>query len=88
MVSSSNGLGNGGNTSGQGAGFNNCSQVTMSKGRGLATGAGNGYGFVGCSQLQQNTNGGASKTATFNTSFADIATNATAATAAGGYNIA
>jgi hypothetical protein len=72
---------------GFGHGFNTCLQVIGCTGTGLAVGAGVGYGFLACQSMQQNRAGSASKTATYNTSFADIATNATAATAAGGYNL-
>lgn len=81
------GAGQGGSISGNGRGFDSCIQVIGCLGVGTATGTGTGYGFIGCQQCQSNRPRAASKTATYNTSFADTATNATAATAAGGYNL-
>ena len=72
---------------GWGTGFNSCSGVINCAGQGLAAGAGNGYGFYACKKVQQCGASGASKTAIYNTSYADSAVaNACADTAAGGYN--
>lgn len=87
-LSNCSGTGTGGDSfGGDGKGFASCIQVIGCRGVGLAP-LGLGYGFFGCQQCQSNRALAASKTATYNTSFADTATNATAATAAGGYNIA
>lgn len=81
------GTGNGGSITGNGYGFDACVKVIGCAGVGLATGAGSGYGFNACTKMQQNSALSASKTATYNTSFADsAAANACADTAAGGYN--
>lgn len=81
------GTGNGGSGSGAGYGFDGCTGVIGCQGVGLATGSGVGYGFFGCTKMQQNRPFTPSKTATYNTSFADSgAVNACADTAAGGYN--
>jgi len=86
-VSSSRAEGRGGSVSGPGYGFNTCIGVVNNRGVGTAAGAGVGYGFFGSTKCQQNRPNGASKTATYNTSFADsAAANACADTAAGGYN--
>jgi hypothetical protein len=80
------GNGSGGSAAGNGNGFYNCVGVVLCRGKGLAPG-GMGYGFIGCTKMQQNAPNGASKTATYNTSYADAgAGNACADTAAGGYN--
>ena len=70
-----------------GNGFNGCSGIILCAGKGLDSGAGIGYGFFSCHKMQQNKPNGVSKTATYNTSYADSGTgNACADTAAGGYN--
>ena len=76
--------GGGGNA---GSAFYNCTGLTLCSGQGLNPGAGPGYGFNGCHKMQQNKAGAASKTATYNASYADAGSgNACADTAAGGYN--
>jgi hypothetical protein len=81
------GLGGSPTKAGDGRGFDTCIQVTGCRGTGTVNGTGVGYGFFACQQCQSNRPASASSTATYNTSFADTATNATAATAAGGYNL-
>ena len=71
------------------AGFSTCVGLINCSGRGLNAGAGTGYGFSNCKKVQQcyPKTGAASKTATYNASYADsAAANACADTAAGGYN--
>jgi hypothetical protein len=81
------GVGNGGASSGPGYGFDTCITVLGCAGQGLAAGSGVGYGFFGCTKMQQNKPSAGSKTATYNTSYADSgSSNACADTAAGGYN--
>ena len=68
-------------------GFSGCVGVVNCRGQGGNGGAGAGYGFQGCQQCQHNSPGtSASQTSTYTTSYADTSTNATAYTAAGGYN--
>ena len=81
------GTGTGASSTGIGYGFNGCTGVVLCGGQGLASGSGVGYGYFGCKKMQQNKASGASKSATYNTSYADSASgNACADTAAGGYN--
>lgn len=81
------GIGTGGTFASNGLGFQSCVGVVNCSGIGVASGSGAGYAFLGCTKMQQNSPSGASKTATYNTSYADsAAANACADTAAGGYN--
>lgn len=74
------------NSSVTAAAFNSCENVVACLGVATNGGAGAGYMTVGCKQCQQNAPSAASKTATYNTSYADTSTNACAYTSAGGYN--
>lgn len=69
-------------------GFWNCTAVVGCAGQGTGNSSSAvGYGYIGCHKMQQNRAIAASKTATYNTSYADSASaNAVADTAAGGYN--
>jgi len=79
-----------GSAAGAIVGIYNCQSVVVGcESRGLNSGAGAGYGYQNCKKCQQNKGhpSGASKTATYNTCYADAGTvNAVADTAAGGYN--
>jgi hypothetical protein len=86
-VSLSVGTGVGNSGTGGGCGFVSCVGVVLCQGVGTAAGSGLGYGFNTCTKMQQNKPNGASKTATYITSYADSgSSNACADTAAGGYN--
>lgn len=74
------------NIAGTIAAFQLCVTVVGCLGVATNLGAGAGYGFYQCSQCQQNGPVSASKTATYNTCYADTSTTAVAFTAAGGFN--